>query len=222
MIGGVLERLDRGVRRAVIVFGFVSSLTGTLGSFLLIESLGDDLKALVDRKSAAAREIEKLGALTGNYFIANQQGDLIYLLGAQEGARQEVARLIYQGNLLDRAEPVRNVIAALALSGLIDYRKTYAAYETLNDAARQSHALTDFVAVKAYERQVVEQAQKRVAHLQLGQAPLQQQISATEAHLATRRQLLIAFSSFGAFLLLVANLLEQQKKAREAAASAAT
>jgi hypothetical protein len=31
-------------------------------------------------------------------------------------------KLLYQGNVLDRAEPIRNVIGALAIARLLDYK----------------------------------------------------------------------------------------------------
>jgi hypothetical protein len=34
--------------------------------------------------------------------------------------RRDLLGLLYQGNLLDRAEPVRNMIGALALARLLD------------------------------------------------------------------------------------------------------
>jgi hypothetical protein len=115
-----VEVLQRVVRPFVILMGFLSSLVGTLGSFLIIERINVTIRALVDQKNGAGQEIEKLGALAGDYFMANQQGDLIYMLALQPGARQDLAGLIYKGNLLDLAEPVRNIIGALALAAPAD------------------------------------------------------------------------------------------------------
>jgi hypothetical protein len=47
---------------------------------------------------------------------------LIFILSQQEGARRELASLVYKGNMLDRATPVRNMIGALALAKQLDYR----------------------------------------------------------------------------------------------------
>ena len=216
--GGVesMEVIVRVVRPFVIVLGFLSSLVGTLGSFLVIERVNVTIRSLVDQKNGASNEIEKLGALANGYFIANQQGDLIYMLGLQPGARRDLAELIYKGNLLDRAEPVRNVINALALSRLLDYRKTYGEYERLVEAAQKDTGFGAFMAVKVFERRVVEQAQDRVLALQTAMGPLQQRISQAESQLRARQVFLIAFSSVGAFLLLLANLFEHGAKARQA------
>jgi hypothetical protein len=207
-----MEFFARNVRPVIILLGFLSSLMGTLGSFLFVEGQNGRLSALVDQKNAAAREIERLGKLAADYFMANQQGDLIYALGLQQSARKDVLGLIYQGNLLDRAEPVRNIIGALALAHQLDYRKTYDRYEKLNDAARKSLAFDTFVAVKSFEREVVERAQQRVSDLQLGLVPLQHQIQQSDVALRSRHLFMIVFASIGSFLLLVANLFEHRTK----------
>jgi hypothetical protein len=213
--GGMIEVIGRAVRPFVIVLGFLSSLVGTLGSFLVLEKVNARLKGLVDQKGAAAQEIDKLGGLASDYFMANQQGDLIYMLGLQPGARQDLAALIYKGNLLDRAEPVRNIMGALAVSRLLEYRSTYDQYEKLVDSAKAAaSSFAAFMAVKMYEREVVEKAQARVDALQASLLPLGQQISAAEAQLRARQIFLIMFSSVGAFLLLLANLFEHTTRGR--------
>jgi hypothetical protein len=166
-----MEVLNRAVRPFVIVLGFLSSLVGTLGSFLIIERVNVSIR---------------------------------------------------KGNLLDRAEPVRNVIAALALNRLLDYQKTYGEYERLVEAAQKDTNFKAFMAVKLFERQVVEQAQDRVTALQTAMPTLQQQISRAEAQLRARQVFLIAFSSVGAFLLLLANLFEHGARSRPPAASSPT
>ncbi len=158
-----MRLLQQNIRSGIIVPGFLSSVAGTLGSFLLLERLGNQAKQLADRRNGAVHEIDKLGGLANAYFIANQQGDLIYVLGLQQTSRKDLIKLIYQGNVLDRAEPVRNLIGALAIDGLTDYRKTYGEYERLSDRARGSQEYEPFLAVKSYEREVVTLAQSRVS-----------------------------------------------------------
>src|SRR5262249_38956748 len=141
-------------------------------------------------------------------FIANQQGDLIYALSLQEGSRSDLVTLLYQGNLLDRAEPIRNLVAAMAIAGLLDYRKTYDEYERLNDDARRSADFGPYAAVKAYERDLVQLSQKRVADLEVTLGPTNRKITRAEARLRSRHQYMIILSSAGAFFLLLANLVE--------------
>jgi hypothetical protein len=204
--------LVKYVRLFTIALGFLSSVGGTLGSFFLIEGLSGGVKELSNQKAAAVREIDKLSGLAQEYFIANQQGDLIYMLGLQDNSRKDIAQLIYQGNVLDRAEPVRNVIGALAIARILDYKQTYSAYEKLSDQARQSREFGPFLAVKKFEREVVTQAQSRVGSLQLSLIPLEQQINQLESQLNRRQRLMLAFSLLGACLFLAANLIEHKSK----------
>jgi hypothetical protein len=205
------SRLAPMVRPFVIVMGFLSTAVGTLGSYFYVEPLNQQVRALTDRKDGAVHEIGALGALATEYFLANQQGDLIFALSVQGNARQDIVRDIYLGNMLDRAEPVRNLIAALALAGQLDYREVYGVYEHLNDAARQAPGdYPAFARAKAFEKDVVERAQKRVAELQLGLVPLGEQLTQAESELHTRQAALMAFSVIGAFLLLLANLIEHR------------
>ena len=52
---------------------------------------------------------------------------MIFIQAQQGSARRDVADLIYKGNMLDRATPVRNMIGALAVAKQLDYRQTYGA-----------------------------------------------------------------------------------------------
>lgn len=49
-----------------------------------------------------ASQITTLNRIASEYFIANQQGDLIFILALQPGANRDLAADIYQGNMLDR------------------------------------------------------------------------------------------------------------------------
>jgi hypothetical protein len=204
------------MRVLILVLGFVLGLVGTLGSFFFIDTLNDDVEDLNNQRNAATQEIDHLGRLALDYFIANQQGDLIFALALQESTNPEILSLIFQGNMLDRAQPVRNVIGALATAGLLDYTATYGEYEALNDVARESGAFDDYVAVKAFEQAIVEQAQARVAELQLSLEPLQSDLSAAESRLRNRQQFMILLTSAGAFLLLLANLVEHRRSSAAA------
>ena len=211
-----MDFLVRNIRLVVLVIGFGSGLAGTLGSFVFIETLNEDIQDLTNRQDAAVQEIARLGSLSSDYFIANQQGDLIYALALQPDANYELLALIYQGNLIDRAEPMRNMIGAMAIAGLLDYRQTYDQSEKLADKAIASTDFASFIAVKEFERSIVQESQNRGAYLQLSLAPLQSELSAAEGRLRSRHQLMILFPSAGAFLLLLANLVEHRRSVASA------
>lgn len=111
--------------------GFLFATVGAVWSFLVVDSLSEQGKQLADARAGLTRQMQSLATIASEYFIANQQGDLIFILAQQDGAREELARLISKGNLLDRATPVRNMIGALALAKQLDYRQAYDQYERL-------------------------------------------------------------------------------------------
>ncbi len=137
---------------------------------------------------------------------------MIFLTANQENARRDLAGLIYKGNLLDRATPVRNMIGALALAKQLDYRQTYDAYEKLNDEARSKFSLDNFLKVKQKEREIIAQGQQRVPILMTALFDLDKAINInTQAQ--SRNRVIGLISSFaGGFLLLVANLIASVEK----------
>lgn len=91
---------------------------------------------------------------------------MIFILALQGTGRQDIAGLIYKGNMLDRATPVRNMIGALAIAKQLDYRETYDAYEKLNDETRANLSFDNFTKLKAAEQTIIAKGQERVPLLQ--------------------------------------------------------
>lgn len=206
------DKLARYAKWFTLIGGFVFGVVGTVWSFAFVDRSNDELKRLTDQKAAITREIQSLEGIAYDYFIANQQGDMIFMLGLQDDARREVAGLIYRANLLDRATPVRNMIGALAIAKQLDYRKRYDAYERLNDDARADLNLVKFMRLKAEEKDVIGLGQKRVPELLDLQAGVEQSIAATEAAPRRNRTIGLASSILGSFLLLLANLITKRKE----------
>jgi hypothetical protein len=113
---------SRRAKSIGLIGGFVFATLGALWSFLVVERLSEQARELANAKADVNRQIQSLNTLAAEYFIANQQGDLIFILAQQENARRDLASLIYQGNILDRATPVRNMIGALAVARQLDYK----------------------------------------------------------------------------------------------------
>jgi hypothetical protein len=195
-------------KSATLLLGFLSSLLGTVGSFVLVESLNRDIKALVEVRNATTHQIESISRMNEQYFVSNQQGDLIFVLAQDRAARNDVSDLLFKGSMLDRATPVRNLLGALAVAGKLDYRQTYAVYEQFNDRARQSGQFIDYQRLKELERGLVETSSVHIAALHERLVAIGPQITQAEGALRTRQAMLITLSSFGAAVLLLANLLE--------------
>jgi hypothetical protein len=219
-LSSAVNALAHNIRLLTLVLGFLLGLLGTLGSFFFVDAASDDVEEASGRRSAATSEIDNLGRLAADYFIANQQGNLIWALSTFQSQNPGLLESIRQGNLLDRAEPIRNIIGAMAIAGLLDYTTVYGEYERLNDVARESLADEDIAEVQFYEQAVVQEAQTRVAELQLSLTELNAAVARAEADLRDRQQLMILLTSAGAFLLLLANLIEYRRSRPRAAPAA--
>lgn len=206
------DRLARAARWFSLIGGSVFGVIGVVWSFVFIDRGTEELKVLTDRKAGMTREIQALESNAYNYFIANQQGDLIFLLKQQDSARGEIAALMQRGNLLDRATPVRNMVGALAIAKQLDFRQTYDAYRQLNDDARAHLTFENFTALKAKEKEVIERGEQRVPVLLDAQAELDRSIAANEAARRRNRGIGLASSILSSFLLLLANLITERKK----------
>jgi hypothetical protein len=124
-----------------LIAGFLFGMVGGIWSFAVDQRLAEELARLADARADISEQIRTLNALAWEYFIAIQQGDLIFIVAQRDDARPDLARLIYQGGILDRAVPVRNMIGALAIAGQPNYRATSDAYMKLNDQARAHFTL---------------------------------------------------------------------------------
>jgi hypothetical protein len=207
----VLDYLSRKAKPISVVAGFLFGVVGSFWSFVVVDRLGEEMRQLSDLKADMRRQIESLNRMASDYFIANQQGDLIFMLTRQGSARQDVAGLVYKGNILDRAEPVRNMIGALAIAKQLDCRKTYDAYEKLNDETRANLTLDNFTKLKQAEKDIIGIGEKRVEFLQNNVLPVDKAINANEAAQKKSRVLGLIASTLGSLILLCANLIASNR-----------
>lgn len=207
--------ISRYAKAISLIAGFLFGTLGAAWSFVFDERLSDELRKLSDAKADLVLEMGSLNALASDYFIANQQGDLIFLLAGQENTDQELAALIFEGNILDRATPVRNMIGVLALAGQLDYQQTYGAYEKLNEDTRTNFTFENFTRLKQVEGTIIQQGQERVPVLLERIFELDQAISANRAVQQRNRLIGLLSSIFGSFLLLAANLVAESGRAKK-------
>ena len=182
-------------------------MIGAVWSFVAVDRLGEEMRHLSDAKADLARQMQTLNSIASEYFMANQQGDLIFILAQQANARQDVAGLIYKGNMLDRATPVRNMIGALAIARQLDYRQSYSAYEKLNDEARANLSFENWTKLKKAEQAIIAKGQERVPLLLNEGFQIEKAVNANEAAQKKNRLIGLAASILGNFLLLFANLI---------------
>ena len=56
-------------------------------------------------RAILTHQIERLNTLSSEYFLANQQGDMIFILSLQDNARADVAALVHKANILGPCDP---------------------------------------------------------------------------------------------------------------------
>jgi hypothetical protein len=189
-----------------VIAGFVFGAVGAVWSFTFVERLDADINRANEAQAGITREVDHLNALASEFFMANQQGDLIFILAQQVAANHELSDLIFKGNLLDRAAPVRNMIGALAIAQQLNYRTTYDTYQALNAAAREDVTYAKFVVLKQFEGDIIKQGQARVPILQNQHAEIGKSLAGLETARRKNRIIGIVAAISGNFLLLLANL----------------
>ena len=60
---------------------------------MIVDRLSEEMRHLSDTKADLKGQIDSLNSIASDYFIANQQGDLIFILALQATARQDLAEL---------------------------------------------------------------------------------------------------------------------------------
>ncbi len=190
--------------------GFLFSTVGALWGLVVTDRLDAQIQDLGEQKSVNASQITTLNRIASEYFIANQQGDLIFILALQPGANRDLAADIYQGNMLDRATPVRNMIGELALEQQLDFRQTYDAYTKLNDEARAHLTFSNFMQVKKFESDVIMKGQNRVPELVKVNNELDRSLLAKQAAQSRNHILAVLTAILGSAVLLAANVIVEK------------
>jgi hypothetical protein len=212
----MISSIARYAKSIALIAGFLFGTLGAAWSFVFEDSLNEEMRQLSNAKADLVGQMDTLTGIASDYFIANQQGDLIFLLAGQENVRQELASLIYEGNVLDRATPVRNMIAALALAKQLDYQQTYDAYEKLSNETRTNLSFENFTRLKQTEQAIIQQGQERVPMLLNDIFEIDKAINANRAAQQRNRVLGLISSIFGNLLLLSANLVAESGRGKNA------
>jgi hypothetical protein len=207
----MLRSLNRPAKVISMVGGIALTILSAAWSFFFASKLSGEIKQMTDFKADLTRQVETINLNAYSYFIANQQGDLIFILAQQGNARKDIVSLIYKGNMLDRATPVRNMIGALAIAKQLSYRQTYDAYEKLNDETRTNLTFENFTKLKRAEKTLVEQGQERVPLLLNTLYNADRAISANEAKQKMYGMIGFLGIVFGNSLLLFANIVTKNK-----------
>lgn len=204
-----------------LLFGFLFSTVGALWALLVTDNLSSQIQQLADTRSANSTAIDRLNRLQSEYFIANQQGDLIFVLSAQAAANDDLVADLLKGNMLDRAAPVRNMLGELALERQLVYDSEMGAYNQLNDQVRANLTAAGFRAVKAKEQEIISKGQARVPELMKQNAEIDRTLNAKQAQQSRNHILGVTMAIIGSVVLLAANLVTERAGEHNAAKSTA-
>lgn len=206
----MLVFLRKRAKVIALVAGFLFSTLGTLWALLVTDKLDSQIQQIAGTRTANAVQIDRLQRLASEYFMSNQQGDLIFIMGLQPGADRELAASVYRGNILDRANPVRDMIRALGEESQLDIERTYTTYRTLNEQAKQNFTLENFTRLKDNEREIIMQGQARADDLAKENAGLDQLLRAKQSQQSRNNVLGVLAAIVGSTVLLAANLLGEK------------
>ncbi|MBU3706087.1 MAG: hypothetical protein FGM50_05315 [Mycobacterium sp.] len=212
--------LQRHGKLLTLIVGFLFSTMGALWALLVTDRLDAQIQKLGDAKSMNVSQITTLNRLASEYFIANQQGDLIFILQLQPGTNRDLAGDIYKGNILDRATPVQNMIGELARERQLDFRPVYDGYMRLNQTARADLTFDNFMRLKKFEAEVIMQGQNRVPELVKVNNELDQALLAKQAAQSRNHVMAVLVAILGSAVLLAANLISERAPPAASASSA--
>lgn len=213
------KKLVRISRIVALAGGSIAAVVGILWSLLYVDHLTDQAHTMSSLRDDIVERARRITVAEEQYFTANQQGDLIFILALQPNARRDLASSIYAGNMYDRATPVRAMIGGLVRTRLLDYNETNTAYQALVDKARQTQTLETFQAVKAMERDIIQRGQQQEGELMKQQFLVRQGLTENDTAQLHARIVGGVISILSTLLLLLASIIT--KRHEEPAASVA-
>ena len=213
MRGGLVVRefFSRRGKLIALVVGFLFSTVGALWALLVTDRLDIQIQKINEQKSATAGQITALNRFASEYFIPNQQGDLIYMLNVQPDVNQDLATRIYLGNLSDRRTPVRNMIAELGLENQLDADATYAAYRKLSDDLNDDpNNEQKYWGVKLFEKKLITQGQDRALKLVDVNNGLDRDLRAKQSTQSLNHIMAVLTAIMGSAVLVAANVIAER------------
>lgn len=212
--------LRRG-KLVTLIVGFLFSTVGALWALLVTDRIDGQIQALGDEKATISSQVTALNRSASEYFIANQQGDLIYILKLQSNANRDLASLIYRGNLKDRQTPVTNMIAELGKEQQLDPDATYRTYTKINqDASDDPNDPDKYAAVKLFEKKLITQGQQRALELVDVSNDLDRQLRSKQSAQSLNHIMAVLTAIIGSAVLVAANVITETDPAKTGGADA--
>ena len=212
--------LRRG-KLVTLIVGFLFSTVGALWALLVTDRLDGQIQALGDERASISSQITALNRYASEYFYANQQGDLIYILKLQPNVNRDLASWIYRGNLSDRRTPVTNMIAELGKEQQLDPDASYATYTKLSQAANDDPNSEDkYLDVKLFEKKLIKQGQQRSLELVDAGNALDRQLRSKQSTQSINHVMAVLTAIIGSAVLVAANVITESDPAETGSADA--
>lgn len=202
--------LRRRGKLLTLIVGFLFSTVGALWALLVTDRLDGQIEKLGEQKSTIARQVTALNRFASEYFIANQQGDLIYMLKVQPDVNQDLAGRIYLGNLSDRRTPVNNMIAELGLEQQLDPAATYGEYKKISaELLADPNDEAKYWEVKTFEKKTIMQGQQRALELVDASNDIDRDLRSKQATQSLNHILAVLTAIIGSAVLVAANVITE-------------
>ena len=202
------------LKSIILVIATTLSLLGSVGQFLLIESFDDVIGARAAELRAIETRAATLRSTQAEYFNSYVQANLLFALNpADISVNKGVTGQMYQLAILDRAFPFRAIMGEMAIAGLFDFKTTNDQYRALSEKARADLSYESYSALNAFEKDILDRALTLQHSMQDRYLVAQTEKAEAEAARDARRLWLVLMTALGTVLLLVANLVEEKKKA---------
>jgi hypothetical protein len=184
------------------------SLFGAIGQVYYVEAAEKAADARMEEMRAIETRTTTLRDAQSAYFFAQVQSNMIFALDpANRSVNKGVVGDLYSVAIIDRGFPFRAILGELAITGAIDFKTVNDQYALLREAALKDFSYETFMAVGAFEQQILDQAMALHNQLQDRFWKAQDEKMRAEAAADRRRAHLLAVAGLATCLFLLANLM---------------
>ncbi len=199
------------LKPATLVAATFLSLFGSLGQFFAVESWDDIAKARGEEQSRLEHSISVLRELQVQYFNSYVQANLLFAMNPQDVTQnQGLTAQMYKLALVDRASPMRAMMAELSNAGAFKFTEMNAKYDAVRRAAGADLSYANYTALNAFEKSLIDMALDKQHEMQDRLLSVADEKTAAEEVRDKRRYWLVIITSLGTLLLLAANLINER------------
>jgi hypothetical protein len=201
-----------GFRPLTIVMATGFSLLGSLGQFFIVDSYDSVASAKAGELQQIERSLSVISETQSRYFMAYSQSNMLFAINPEDiKASDSIVSKLYTFSLLDRAFPIRALLAEMSIAGKFPFKPEVEKYEQVTAAARANFTLETNRALTEYEQSLLQRAFELQDKLQERHHALTLEKADAETARETRRGWLVGLTAIGTLLLLAANLMADRR-----------